>query len=193
MTLREGLLMPSLLITSSRKTSNRVRSFIRDLSQVIPDSERFNRGGMSLKELISRINASGARAACIVSMEKGNPRIIQLIDANGSNLVTVLVESAMLRRETSGKKSPRIFKANSVAVRTGSSEQTLSLAQVIAEILGLSLDVVEKPALSHEPGLREGIMWFEDLPAGKILWTFYNSHEKSEVGPRIRIATLNNE
>ena len=47
--------MPSVLITTSRKTSNRVRTFVRDLWATIPDSERFNRGGLGLKELAARM------------------------------------------------------------------------------------------------------------------------------------------
>ena len=65
--------MPSLLITTSRRTSNRVRSFSRDLWSVLPGTERFNRGGMGLTELVSRIHNSGAQAALVISIWRGNP------------------------------------------------------------------------------------------------------------------------
>jgi U3 small nucleolar ribonucleoprotein protein IMP4 len=185
--------MPSLLITSSRKTSNRVRSFIRDLSQVIPDSERFNRGGMSLKELTSRITASGANAACVVSMEKGNPRTIQFIDSSGTNLATVTVESAMLRRETSANKGPHMVEMHSISVRKGSSARTLQLAQLISEIFGRPLEIVEELATSTEEGGARVIIWFEDSSGDKTIWTFYDSHEIREIGPRIRVLSVNSE
>jgi hypothetical protein len=126
-------------------------------------------------------------------MEKGNPRTIQFIDPNGTNLVSVVVESAMLRRETSAKKSPRIVEIHSVSARKGSSELTIRLAQLISDIFGQSLEVVEELVTSNEKGGGRVIIWFEDSSGGRTIWTFYDSHAIGEIGPRIRVLGVNSE
>ena len=182
--------MPNLLITTSRRTSNRVRTFVRDLCTVIPDTERFNRGGMSLSELISRIKQSSAKGVLIVSMFRGNPGTLQLLSPEGTTLFEIKIESALLRREIQTQKTSRINTNPGVFIKDDSSEETIAFATQFANILGApiisaaSIDVVE-PSKKQEV-----FMWFQDLTDGKVLWTQYLTLDKIEIGPRVRTFKL---
>ena len=178
--------MPSLLITTSRRTSNRVRSFARDLSAVLPGTERFNRGGMGIIELTSRIGQSGAQAALVISIWRGNPGEITILSSTGQELFKLRLEMALLRREIDPTNKSRVGTIEGAGVKLGSSSSVKELANCLAELLSLSIEELSGPAERHTDK-NQTLLWFEDAPSGKILWTHYNTKDLSEIGPRIRI------
>ncbi len=181
--------MPSLLITTSRKTSNRVRSFARDLWTVLPGTERFNRGGMGLTELAARVGTSGANAALVISMWKGNPSLLIFTTSAGDEAVTIRMESAKLRREVNPIKNSRFVGTAGVFVKSGSSDITRELGEILSSFLNVELLEREDP----EDGQVEenwSLIWLEDMPSGKILWTHYHSRKGVEIGPRIRVSSV---
>ncbi|MGY5853084.1 MAG: Brix domain-containing protein [Candidatus Thorarchaeota archaeon] len=182
--------MPSLLITTSRRTSNRVRSFVRDLSTVLTGSERFNRGSMNQDELVARINQSEARAAIVVTMRKGNPSILNMIDPSGNVILTVEMESATLRREVLKNEGPRIVRIDTIASKIGSSEFTRLLSSTIASLLGLESQELERQPDPYPKGTNAVVIWFEDIDSEKVLWTHYHANNGVEIGPRIRVVNV---
>ena len=181
--------LPSLLITTSRRTSNRVRSFARDLSSVIPGSERFNRGGMSVTELTSRIRQSGAQAALVISIWRGNPGELIILSPEGVELFKLRLESALLRREIDSSNKGKVGNLQCVGVKSGSSDYVLDLARCIAELLSLKVEEYSNPAESRTEK-NWSLLWLEDVPDEKILWTHYNTKDLSEIGPRIRVSSV---
>lgn len=182
-------ILPSLLITTSRKTSNRVRSFARDLWTVLPGTERFNRGGMGLTELAARVGTSGANAALVISMWKGNPSLLIFTTSAGDEAVTIRMESAKLRREVNPIKNSRFVGTAGVFVKSGSSDITRELGEILSSFLNVELLEREDP----EDGQVEenwSLIWLEDMPSGKILWTHYHSRKGVEIGPRIRVSSV---
>jgi len=181
--------LPSLLITTSRRTSNRVRSFARDLSSVIPGSERFNRGGMGITELTSRIRQSGAQAALIISIWRGNPGELTILSPDGVELFILRLESALLRREIDSSNKGKVGNLQCVGVKTGSSDRVLDLARGFADLLSLSVEEYSSPTEARTEK-NWSLLWFEDIPEEKILWTHYNTKDLSETGPRIRVSSV---
>lgn len=181
--------MPSLLITTSRKTSNRVRSFSRDLCTVLSGTERFNRGGIGLQELSARIHTSGANGAVVISMWRGNPSLLVFMNQIGEEMCTVKMESAKLRREVNPSIRVRITGIAGVFVKTGSSEKTRDLGELLGSLLNLETIELADP---RDAPVDENwsMVWLEDLSSGKILWTHYHSRDKVEIGPRIRVASM---
>ncbi|NHI83098.1 MAG: hypothetical protein EAX81_02170 [Candidatus Thorarchaeota archaeon] len=179
--------MPTVLITTSRNTSNRVRSFVRDLHSVLPRSERFNRGGMNIKELVARISQSDAKAALVITMFKGNPRTIQILLPTGSIGATLFLESAILRREIIPDKGPRISGAISVCIEENTSQQARILADSLSELLDVMVSERTFPMCIGEKGRGQIELWLSSLPNGKILWTHYHALDAKEIGPRMRI------
>lgn len=178
--------MSKLLITTSRRTSNRVRTFIRDLCTVIPDLERFNRGSMSLSELVSRIKQSSAIGALIISMYRGNPGTMQLLSPDGTEIIQVKMESALLRREVQPNKETRIKSIRKIYVQKECSEETMLFTSMIADIVGLSPISIPSVTDFETGSDNESYMWFQDFSDGKTLWTHYNSVTMTEIGPRVR-------
>ncbi len=186
----EGTLMPSVLITTSRRTSNRVRSFVRDLWTVLPGTERFNRGGMSIAELSSRIKQSRASAAIIVSLYKGNPRSLQVLSPDGGQLMEVRMESATLRREVTSSRSPKMRTIHAIVVQSGAGEQTRAIAEMLSNLLDTPLVESKEIVAVGSNGMNKVTVWLQDLPAGKSLWTHYHAKDGLELGPRMRITSV---
>lgn len=182
--------MPSVLITTSRKTSNRVRSFVRDLWSVLPGTERFNRGGMSLDELISRIRNTNATASFVVSMQKGNPKSIQILSPDGITMLDIQMESAALKREVSKKKGIRFNSICCVCFERGSGEDIRYLADTFASVLDVETLELDEPGPIGPNHSNEAILWFQKMASGKILWTHYHAFDGTETGPRIRIYAI---
>lgn len=181
--------MPKLILTTSRKTSNRVRTFVRDLSLVLPEIDRFNRGGMGLSELKARISQTGAIAALIVSIWKGNPGEMIFVSSDGNEQLRLKLDSTLLRREVNPGENQRIQPAYRVFIKTGSSGKVHALAKDLASLLNLELFDQNSPLEASRNSVHSFI-WFEDAGAGKILWTHYTAITGVETGPRIRIMTV---
>jgi rRNA maturation protein Rpf1 len=178
-----------LLLTTSRKTSNRVRTFVRDLSSILPEIDRFNRGGMGISELVARIFQTGAHAALVISIWRGNPGEMTFVSPNGDEILRLKVESALLRREINPKGQPKIHAASRIVIKLGSGEKVRALAEDLAKILNLEVSEQLAPAevLTNDGQI---FIWFEEVGGGKILWTHYAAPACTEVGPRIRISSV---
>lgn len=182
-------ILPSLLITTSRKTSNRVRSFARDLWTVLPGTERFNRGGMGLTELAARVGKSGANAALVISMWKGNPSLLIFTTSTGEEVVTIKMESAKLRREVNSTKNSRFIGTAGVFIKSGSSDITRELGEILSSFLNVEMRESADP-MNVQVEDNWSLIWLEDMPSGKILWTHYHSRKGIEIGPRIRVISI---
>jgi rRNA maturation protein Rpf1 len=181
--------LPSVLITTSRRTSNRVRSFARDLWSVLAGSERFNRGSMSVEELFSRILQSGARAALVISIWKGNPGELKVLLPSGNELLRMRIDSALLRRETNPTFKRKIDGIESVCVKTGSSTKAMELARDLGNIFDILVRECRNPT-DIPSDSNHVLIWLEDTPEGKILWTHYSTYNGLELGPRIKISSV---
>ncbi|MFW9799103.1 MAG: hypothetical protein ACFFD9_01585 [Candidatus Thorarchaeota archaeon] len=145
---------------------------------------------MSLAELIARISQSGAKMALIVTLWKGNPRLIQFVSPTGEDLLTLKIESAALRREVSSFKGPRIVSVGAVTVGKESSSVTKHFAGFIAALMDHEVVESESPNPVGREGSNMVEIRIEDLPGGKILWTHYHTLNAQEIGPRIRIVMI---
>lgn len=181
--------MPSILITTSRRTSNRVRSFARDLWSVLSGSERFNRGSMSVEELLSRILQSGARAALVISIWKGNPGEMTVLLPSGAELLRMKIDSALLRRETNPIFKRKIDGIESICVKTGSSKKVMEIARDLGNLFDTLVQECQSPTDISSNSNRI-LIWLEDSPKGKILWTHYSTYNSLELGPRIKISSV---
>jgi hypothetical protein len=157
------------------------------LWSVLPGAERFNRGGMSLDELISRIRNTNASASFVVSMKKGNPKSIQILSPDGIILLDIQMESAALKREVSKKAGTRFNSIIGVCYERGSGEEIQYLADTMASVLNVETLELDEPGPFDPNSSNKVIIWFQKLDSGKILWTHYHAFDGAETGPRIRI------
>ncbi len=180
--------MPSVLITTSRRTSNRVRSFVRDLSTVIPDSERFNRGSLNQEELFARVHQTGAQAIIVVTIFRGNPDALMFYNEQGDLILEVNIESAILRREVNRTKTPRIHEISYLCVRPESNEETRILSNFLSSLFNVdAMEMSDIPLL--ENGDHQAVSWLEST-GSRIIWTYYHARTGNEIGPRVRIKSI---
>jgi rRNA maturation protein Rpf1 len=144
---------------------------------------------MGRTELAARVGQSGANAALVVSMWKGNPSLLIFTDSTGEETVSIKMESAKLRREVYSTKNNRISGTAGVFVKSGSSDNVKELGDVLTNFLNLELFEVSDPE-TIDVDDNGSLIWLEDLPSGKILWTHYISGKGVEIGPRIRVTSI---
>jgi len=101
------------LITTSRRSSPRVRSFIKDLAGVFPGALRTQRGHKTLRDLAIEAYVNKLKYIVVVSELYGNPRsisIYEVLEEPGLRLVKIvdlLLKGVKLSREN--PLSARIF------------------------------------------------------------------------------------
>jgi len=157
---------------------------------VLPNSERFNRGGMSSGELVARINQSGAKAVLMVTILKGNPHELRIISGEGTIQLSVLLESVQLRREIQPSQGPRINGLLEIVIGSSPSVQTKQVAEMMSSLLEVPLKVSENVVPVGEQGVNRAIMRFVDLPQGRLIWTHHHAYDGVEIGPRIRVLSV---
>lgn len=119
--------MSKLILTTSRRTHRRIRSFLKDLAQAIPHAHRINRGHTSIPELASLAQRIRAYGVAIVLGQKANPSGIRFYKLVGSDLVktyTIRITSVKLLRETPDSQRP--LNTNRLVMRIGEAPETLS-------------------------------------------------------------------
>ncbi|MBP2045525.1 Brix domain-containing protein [Methanobacterium aggregans] len=93
-----------MLITTSRKPSQRTRSFCKSLDRVI-NSEYVNRGKMSLRDVLLKSSQLGFDKTALISETKGNPSKIDFYNEKGDIVlsmdVTVSITNSKGRLKTS--------------------------------------------------------------------------------------------
>lgn len=101
--------MLTILITTSRRPSRRTRSFLKELTSVLPASVRVSRGKMTLRDLQALMLSLKAMGAIIVYERRGNPSALAYYEDTGRGLRRVLLVklgSVKLRRELNDTQKP---------------------------------------------------------------------------------------
>jgi len=144
---------------------------------------------MGITELTSRIRQSGAQAALVISIWKGNPGEITILSSKGQELFKLRLEMALLRREIDPTNKGRVGSIEGVGVKIGSSTIVWELARSLAELMSLNIEELSEPS-ERQTDKNHSLLWFENELSGKILWTHYNTKDLSEIGPRIRVSSF---
>jgi U3 small nucleolar ribonucleoprotein protein IMP4 len=79
-----------MLITTSRKPSQRTRTFARSLERVL-NAKYINRGKMSLRDVLIKSSQLNFNRIIIISEMKGNPSRIEILNSNGDSLISLNV------------------------------------------------------------------------------------------------------
>lgn len=83
-----------MIITTSRKPSNRTRSFCQSLSRAL-NSKYINRGKMSMRNVLLKTVELEYSNLLIISEEKGNPNTLTFYNNKGEPLITLEVSVAL--------------------------------------------------------------------------------------------------
>lgn len=179
-----------IIITSSHSPSLRLRSFINDLSAVIPSSKRLTRGKKTLDDLYLEMLAHGADRIVLVEDLKGNPSrltIYRLMPWRATGplkpLITLNIKGVTLLREVEGGVriyNPRSLGVNLVGI---SDDQLLGLAEALA--VGLHGKLVYEAEMAEQYDVIVDTVECVDCMC-KIL--FLEPHTGRIGGPIIKVA-----
>jgi U3 small nucleolar ribonucleoprotein protein IMP4 len=120
-----------ILVTTSHRPSQRVRSFVKDLASVLPNAVRRNRGKATMRDLYYEAVSIGANRVVIVGGRKGNPGVISVYEPAEPPeeelrlLARLSLAGVRLSRETPGAQ--RSYGARSLGVHVESSSDELSM------------------------------------------------------------------
>jgi len=170
-----------ILITTTRRPSRRTRSFVRDLYHVLPNSNRRNRGKMSLEDLNELAIKIGADRVVIVGTQRGNPSSLIFYEPTPSHLKPislVILSGVSLRREITGKRAPH---SRRLCIAY-SSDELENEAELLARSFNTKSVKLEELELRRYFDISLLLTSEDGLKA-----SFYRVFPLEEIGPRMRI------
>lgn len=159
-----------MLITTSRKPSQRTRSFCKSLNRVLK-SEYTNRGKMSIRDVLLKSSESGFNKTAIISETKGNPSKIDFYDKKGDILISLDVTVSVPVSKGRVKKSDLAFRCE--------VDDLSNLGEKLVE----TLDIPK----CRDDSKQENILLLKKGDSEKkAVLKFYDSNGE-DTGPRIYI------
>ena len=177
----------TLLITTSREPTRRIRTLSHDLNRVIPGSQQTNRGKLNHEGVIEEALALGLDRAMFLERWKGAPGKIELHLLRPNDRVyypVIYLSSVTLQAEIRGNTSIRAGLTASITTR---DLQLNRLAEALTSFLQIPLRINDDSSLSTSPGFPPlpPRLFFESR-GSRITVTFKNKHD-AEIGPRLEI------
>jgi U3 small nucleolar ribonucleoprotein protein IMP4 len=131
------------LVTTSHRPSQRLRSFVKDLTLILPGSVRVTRGKRRLVDLAYLALLLKKKYLVVATNKKGNPAVIHVYvvhyDAEGkvtaSKYFDMLLGGVRLSREGGAKLTAPITSYSSVDESGCSSNKCLELAGLLMSLL----------------------------------------------------------
>ena len=179
-----GTYRPWIIVTTSHRPNQRLRSFAKDLAAVLPFAIKVNRGKSSLRDLFHDAVSLGARRVVIVSTWKGNPGTIRVYEPTETletglrEVLHIRLRGATLRREIPG--SVKIIHTRRAAISIEGLPGTLQYIAdsftrgflyktVYSENEYQGYDVIAKPVFQGEAIRVEFICPSHRAPCGPVL------------------------
>jgi U3 small nucleolar ribonucleoprotein protein IMP4 len=159
-----------MLITTSRKPSQRTRSFCKSLARVL-NSSYINRGKMSIRDVLIRSSELGYDKIAVVTEMKGNPNRIEFQDKKGELILSMDITVGIPNSNASSKSRVK--------------SENLKLYSEVQELdqLGTILDI---PKLTEGTAFENLLAIKKDDGKNQALIEFYGSNG-IETGPKIFI------
>lgn len=175
-------------MTTSRNPTQQIRTFCKDLANMIPNTLRFNRGKSSLTTLAEKALEHQAQKIIIADRWKGGLGKIQLFTMGETDLEEyrplIYVKSMKLRREF--KHAPtRAVKHLTIQTEPRIPLEAQKLADALANFLNIQ-HLAEEPFQSN----TQTTMHISLNPSHRIQITFLQIPRKIEIGPRITVSHL---
>ncbi len=171
-----------IVIGTTRKPSQRIRSFAKELARVIPRAARLTRGKQSLIEFCEEARSQGAARVLLIGGYHGNPgRMVFLHYFQGEWLFQaplVFLKSVVLLRQMRRQPIP----SSKTLYVIQDTDRDKSVAETFAQALGVSF--VKREALSSER--VNVVLLLVALHQRKIL-EFLSLPDNQPVGPTLYV------
>ncbi len=175
-----------IVVTTSRRPTQRVRSFLKDFASVLPNAIRVNRGKATLTDLASYALEIGADRVAIITTRKGNPSSILVYEVSSDSSLKrmhrLVLLGVKLSREYGGSPCPKHEK---LCIDTSSISS--GLGEEVAEALTTDFSMI--PITSTDEALPGSIVAVLDDRGEEVIVRFMK-RDKSMCGPRIRVGKV---
>lgn len=94
-----GVEDPKIFVTTSRDPSSRLRQFAKEMKLLFPNSQRINRGGYDLNNMMKALRAVEATDLIILSETRGNPDGMQICHLPHGPTAYFTLSNAILRHD----------------------------------------------------------------------------------------------
>lgn len=182
-----------VLLTTSRRPTQHMRTFCRDLSHTFPTVIRINRGKLSLEGILEKTLELDAEKVMIIERWNEGAAQILLFEVKQETLKPVqsplYVRNVRFRREFA-KNASKVRRIRSVAIVASQDESSeiRQLENLLSNFLGIPILSVKEVANSDCDCVMQIL---KDSPS-TILITFRLIPEYVEIGPQIRLLQLAN-
>ena len=175
-----------ILLTTSRRPTQRIRTFCRDLLYSIPDFTRTNRGKMSLDALAEKAVELNSNRVVVVGRWHGAPGKIGLFNISlGLTPVSplMIIHSISLRREL--KEGTRRIKSSVITLEPNASSELQRLAGSLSKFFGLPILPLDEASKKHRVSMH---LSYDSSRRVKL--TFFVLEQMIEIGPRVSFSRL---
>lgn len=177
------------VLTTSRKPSQRTRTFVRDLVRVIPWSFHFTRGSCSIKELADELLSLGINRLIIIYEKRGNPSLVKFYKLENAKLIEkdykIRIKGITLARELNRGRS--IFTSESFLKVI--NKCTSDFGEQLYNMLSLFFNFERLRSIPIIPNLKGIAIFFSDNNS-LITLDFQQIETKEMIGPRIIISDV---
>jgi U3 small nucleolar ribonucleoprotein protein IMP4 len=169
-----------IAIGTTRKPTQRIRSFIKEIARVIPGSIRFTRGKQGFSEFCDTAQNLGSTRILLVGAYHGNPGRLGFLEFNGESWEfqppTIIIKTTRLLRESKVKPTAGIKNLYVVPDSTSDQNKAKLLAQALV-VPYFTRDQLPTPK-GKSALLRVGIAQYRSID-------FLSLDEQHQLGPSI--------
>jgi len=175
-----------ILLTTSRRPTNRMRTLCHDLARSIPNIVRINRGKLNLDGIAEKALEFKADRVIIVDRWKGGPGEIKLFQVGPEGVILVppliFVRSIQLQKELEGVRSKPVRSLTIIASHE-KSPHVAKIAESLSSFLNVPTTTTDVEASRYEAAMR-----VSSGASVQIQITFMLLPQAIEIGPRITIS-----
>jgi len=176
-----------MLLTTSRRPTERLRAFCRELANSIPDVTRVNRGKMSLDGVAEKAIELEADRVVVVDRWHGGVGKINLFQVSSTGLKPVppvmLIGKIRLRRELD--EGRRGVRSSAITVEPEDSAELTRTAERLSKFFDLPVLPLDEASENHRAS-----MLFSFDSSRYIQITFMLLSRMIEIGPRVILSKL---
>ena len=176
-----------ILLTTSRRPTNRMRTLCHDLTRSIPNLVRINRGKLNLEGIAEKAFELNADRVILIDRWKGGLGKIKLFQAGPEGLILlpplIFVRDILLQRELKGVRY-KILHSLTITTSLENSPQVIKVAESLSSFLNVPVSTMDMAASRYDAAMHVSSGALNQI---QITFMF---PQAMEIGPRITISQV---
>lgn len=169
-------------ITTARSPAKKTRSFLRDITFIIPHSKRYIRGTANIPYILNIMRSEGCKFGVIIHSVKGNPNFFRLFDISQEIKeipYAIKLYGYTLEREYSRKRINKKRPAYAILISTITNKEHENLLKRIFNISEVSIEQIkDKPYVTVYADYID--------PENEVIFVEFLNERNISIGPKLR-------